>query len=255
MRAWPEHTKRHPHSLTGVLRYTPYALSAIVGYGSFMRSGAVSCDGHGVFHPGTTMLRIGYGAGRHGQLEYMTFFTGKGDSGTSKLFDSEPGKRVSKSSPVFETLGMLDELNTLIGWCKAGVGEQVVRGQKLRLVLHDVQDHLFTLQAEVAGAPKSIPLSSVEKLGEFIKGIEAELPPVTSFLVPGATELSARLDVARAVSRRAERRLVTLHESGERLVSESSRAYANRLSSLLYALTRFVNHNAGVGEEPPHYQA
>lgn len=184
----------------------------------------------------------------------MALFTGKGDGGTTKLFDSEPGKRVTKTSPVFETLGMLDELNTLVGWCKAGTpSDFMVLEQKLKIVLHDVQNHLFTLQAEVAGAPKSIPLSSVEMLGVFINTIESKMPPIKTFLVPGATELSARLDIARAVARRAERRLVTLHESGERIVSESSRAYANRLSSLLYALTRYVNHTTGADEDAPAY--
>ncbi|MEK7092880.1 MAG: cob(I)yrinic acid a,c-diamide adenosyltransferase [Patescibacteria group bacterium] len=184
----------------------------------------------------------------------MALFTGKGDDGSTKLFDSGPGKRASKASPVFECLGMLDELNTLVGWCKAECGDDLaVHGRKMKLILHDVQDHLFTLQAEVAGAPKSIPLSSTEALGVFINRIESEMPPIKTFLVPGGTELSARLDIARAVSRRAERRLVTLHESGERAVSDSSRAYANRLSSLLYALTRLVNHRAGVPETPPHY--
>lgn len=183
----------------------------------------------------------------------MAFFTGKGDDGASRIIDSE--KRVTKASPVFEALGMLDELNTLVGWCKAEAGEELqILERKLKLVLHDVQDHLFTLQAEIAGAQKTIPLTSVEHMGQFIKQIEGSMPPVTTFLVPGATELSARLDIARAVSRRVERRLVTLHESGERTVSESSRAYANRLSSLLYALTRFVNHASGVDEKPPQYQ-
>lgn len=186
--------------------------------------------------------------------ERMALFTGKGDGGTTKLFDSEPGKRASKASPIFETLGMLDELNTLVGWCKAGSPDDfMVLEQKLRLVLHDVQNHLFTLQAEVAGAQKSIPLSSVEALGVLINRIEAEMPPIKTFLVPGATELSSRLDIARAVARRAERRLVTLHESGERAISEPGRAYANRLSSLLYALTRLVNHREGVVENPPAY--
>lgn len=186
----------------------------------------------------------------------MALFTGKGDGGTSKLFDSPQGQRVSKTSPIFECLGMLDELNTLVGWCKAEAREDfIILERKLKLVLHDVQDHLFTIQAEVAGAQKSVPLTSVEHLGQFINQIEALMPPIKTFLVPGATELSARLDIARAVSRRAERRLVTLHESGERLISESSRAYANRLSSLLYALTRFVNHQAGVEENPPQYKA
>jgi cob(I)alamin adenosyltransferase len=185
----------------------------------------------------------------------MAFYTGKGDDGTTKLFDTSKGVRVTKTSPIFECLGQLDELNTLVGWCKAGSEEAVILDdRKLKLMLHDVQDHLFTIQAEVAGAQKSVPLSSVETLGETIRAIEAALPPVTSFLVPGATELSARLDIARAVARRAERRLVTVHESGEREVSASSRAYANRLSSLLYALTRYVNHLAGIQEKPPTYQ-
>ncbi len=184
----------------------------------------------------------------------MALFTGKGDGGTTKLFDSEPGKRVTKASPIFECLGMLDELNTLIGWCKAGTPDDLVaQEQKIRMILHDVQNHLFTLQAEVAGAPKSVPLSSVEALGVLINRIEGEMPPITTFLVPGGTELSSRLDIARAVARRAERRLVMLHESGERTVSDSSRAYANRLSSLLYALTRLVNHRSGVPEDPPAY--
>lgn len=151
---------------------------------------------------------------------------------------------------------MLDELNTLIGWCKAGSpADFEVQGRALRLVLHDVQDHLFTLQAEVAGAQKSIPHSSVEVLGMFIGRIETEVPPVHTFLAPGATELSARLDVARAVSRRVERRLAALHEDGERTLSAPSRAYTNRLSSLLYALARLANHRAGASETPPAYRS
>lgn len=186
----------------------------------------------------------------------MAFFTGKGDDGTSKLFDSGKGVRVSKASPIFECLGQLDELNSLVGWCKVACPETLmVQGQKARLILHDVQDHLFTIQAEVAGASKSVPLTNVEALGTLIRSIEASLPEVTSFLMPGGTELSARLDIARAVSRRAERRLVTLHESGEREVSASSRAYANRLSSLLYALTRLANRSENVIEQAPSYKS
>lgn len=184
----------------------------------------------------------------------MAFFTGKGDQGTSKLFDSPQGQRVSKTSPIFEALGMLDELNTLTGWCKAGCPKDFMVFERRGIeVLRDVQDHLFTIQAEVAGAPKSVPLSSVENLGVLITKIEKSLPEVKSFLVPGGTELSARLDITRAVSRRVERRLLSLHESGERAVSDPSRAYANRLSSLFYALTRLANHSEGASEEPPNY--
>ena len=185
----------------------------------------------------------------------MTFFTGKGDGGTTKLFDTKPGVRVSKSSVIFECLGMLDELNCLVGFCKvAAPADFIVCGRNCKEILHDVQDHLFTLQAEVAGAKKLVSASSVEKLSALINEIEKELPEIKTFLVPGGTELSARFDMARALSRRVERRLVSLHESGERIISEASRAYANRLSSLFYALVRIENHRNGIAENPPRYE-
>lgn len=195
----------------------------------------------------------------------MAFYTGKGDGGTTKLFDSPQGQRVSKSSPIFETLGMLDELNTLTGWCRVVASRNLKTGGKsAHDILLDVQDHLFTLQAEVAGAQKSISQSSVDAMNVIVNEIEKSLPEVKTFLVPGGTEFSARLDIARAVSRRVERRLVQLHESadgfgigtcrrGERVISESSRAYANRLSSLFYALVRLENHHSGISERPPQY--
>jgi cob(I)alamin adenosyltransferase len=185
----------------------------------------------------------------------MALFTGKGDGGTTKLFDSKPGVRVSKSSPIFECLGQLDELNTIAGWAKVAAPDDfAVQGKQGKALLHEVQDHLFTIQAEVAGAPKSVPQASVEALSALINEIEKEMPEIKTFLVPGGTEFGARLDIARAVSRRAERRLITVHESGERIVSDSSRAYANRLSSLFYALARLANHRAGLIEGPPRYR-
>ena len=81
-------------------------------------------------------------------------YTGKGDGGTTKLFDSPQGVRVSKSSPIFEALGMLDELNTLTGWCKVACGTVAFQGRLYESILREVQDHLFTIQAEVAGAAK-----------------------------------------------------------------------------------------------------
>jgi len=162
--------------------------------------------------------------------------------------------RVSKSSPIFEALGMLDELNTITGWCKVACGDRQFHDQRYDVLLRNVQDHLFTVQAEVAGAPKNVPAESAAHLSALIDSIEKELPPITTFLVPGGTELSARLDIARAVTRRVERRIVTLHESGDRTVSETSRAYLNRLSSFFYALVRYTNYVSGVSESPPNYQ-
>lgn len=183
----------------------------------------------------------------------MVLFTGKGDDGTTKLFDSPKGERVSKSSSIFECLGNLDELNTTIGWCAVAAEGLLVAGRTGSEVLHEVQNHLFTMQAEVAGAPKHVSESSVASMSTLIGMIEGELPEITSFLVPGGTECSSRLDIARAVARRAERRLVALHDSNERVISASSRAYINRLSSLLYALGRLANQQAGVLEQAPRY--
>ena len=183
----------------------------------------------------------------------MVLFTGKGDDGTTKLFDSPSGVRVLKSAPIFECLGQLDELNTLVGWCKVIATDLQMLGRTGSDVLAEVQNHLFTIQAEVAGAGKFVAHEDVLALSSMITMIEGELPEIKTFLVPGGTEFAARCDMARAVSRRAERRLVALHESGERAISESRRAYANRLSSLFYALGRFANAHARVPEHQPVY--
>lgn len=184
----------------------------------------------------------------------MALYTGKGDKGTTKLFDSPKGERVSKSDPIFEALGTVDELNTVVGWCRPlCVVDWMVEDKSISAVLLDVQDHLFTIQAELAGAGKSIPLENITDIEGRIAAIEQTLPPITTFLIPGGSELSARLDIARTVSRRAERRLVELQESGERTLSEHTLTYANRLSSLLYALTRLVNERTDTAERPPEY--
>lgn len=183
----------------------------------------------------------------------MALYTGKGDGGTTKLFDSAKGVRVSKGDPIFEALGTLDELNTFVGWAKVEAGEMEINGKSLKKLLHEVQDHLFTIQAEVAGTDKHVPEASVKEMDKTIHMVDDELPEITTFLVPGATELSARLDMARAMSRRAERRLVVLNETGERKISEHSLSYANRLSSLLYAFVRIVNHREDVDEAAPSY--
>jgi cob(I)alamin adenosyltransferase len=186
----------------------------------------------------------------------MALYTGKGDKGTTKLFDTAKGVRVTKASPIFEALGMLDELNSVVGWCKVEARSQSMALGKKHIsdMLHDVQDHLFTAQAEVAGTDKKVLMKAVRQVEKYIAQVEEAIPPITSFVVPGGNELSSRLDVARAVSRRVERRVITVVESGERKVSKSTLAYLNRLSSLLYALARFANHAGGVLETKPQYR-
>jgi cob(I)alamin adenosyltransferase len=180
----------------------------------------------------------------------MALYTGKGDKGTTKLFDSASGEagRITKASEVPEALGALDELNAFLGFVKMhpGAPERITRG------LYEAQEMLFIVQAEVAGAPKRVPESASETLSKIVNEIEGEIPPITGFSIAGGTELSAKLDVARTIVRRAERRVTAANLAG-REVSEPTKAYLNRLSSLLFAYARLANHLAGVQEQNPKY--
>jgi len=167
-------------------------------------------------------------------------------------------QRLSKSSLVAEALGSLDEINSLLGWCKTKAEpchfEIVVNQQKLPAIFEEIQNCLFSVQAELAGAPKKLSRGAVTKAERMIKAIDKELPPLKSFIVPGGAELSAMIDVARTVTRRAERQVVAVVESGDVKIQASTLAYLNRLSSLLYALARLVNHRAGIEEKKPAYK-
>lgn len=194
----------------------------------------------------------------------MALYTRKGDAGTTKLFDTAAGERITKSADIFEALGTLDECNALIGICKAlardaalTVGDDTVAD-----ILHGVQEHVFTIQAEVAGAKKTITHIGVAGLESVIARVEQELPEITTFFIPGASLLSSYFDLARTVIRRAERAVVRLSERASdervhdvRVVSQDSFAYINRLSSLLYALARYVPHVQGIAEKSPTYSA
>ncbi len=186
----------------------------------------------------------------------MTFFTGQGDQGTTKIFGCN--KQISKSSAVAEALGSLDEANSFLGVGKAcGRGYQLQAGREsweLESVLHDLQEGLFIVQAQVAGADKRLTGSRIKKMEKQLRRIERALPPITSFLVPGGDRLSAHLDVARVKIREAERRVVAVAEEGKVSVPSTTLAYLNRLSSLLYALVRLVNHQEEAEEKAPTYK-
>ena len=175
-------------------------------------------------------------------------YTGKGDGGTTKMFGCDQ-QRISKSSELPEALGALDELNAFVGFVRMrDAGES-----RIADVLRDVQEKLFIVQAEVAGADKKVESSAVKQVEDIVNGIEKEIPPLKGFSIAGGTELSALLDVARTLARRAERRIIAVKEMNLRNLSPSTMAYMNRLSSLLFALARLANHLAGVSEETPRY--
>jgi len=183
-------------------------------------------------------------------------YTGKGDNGTTSTFGCN--QRISKSGAIAEALGTLDEVNSFLGIVKVNVnaGDMTVSGEASTLsqLINDVQQNLFTVQAEVAGADKHIGHEKVSETEKIINAIEKELPPIKTFFVSGGTELAALLDFARTLSRRAERRVVGVAEEGIATVGKDTLAYLNRLSSLLYALARHANHKSGITEESPKYR-
>lgn len=175
-------------------------------------------------------------------------YTGKGDDGTTKIFCCDQ-QRISKSSEVPEALGALDELNAFLGFVKVrGAG-----GPRIADALREMQENLFIIQAEVAGTNKKIHEDAVKDIERLINEIEKEIPPIKGFSIAGGTELSALLDIARTLARRAERRIIAAKDAQACKLSLETMAYMNRLSSLLFALARLANHQAGVAEETPHY--
>ncbi len=175
------------------------------------------------------------------------FYTRKGDDGESNLLDC---KRLSKDAPIFEALGALDELNSYLGVCKAFAHCLKVRSDMVSLC-EELQQHLFIIQAELAGADKNIKYTHVVWLEEVVDKIEQKLPPIKNFLISGATPLSAHFDYARTLARRAERRVICLGK--EKNINEYIKVYMNRVSSVLYAFARLSAHKSGADESAPLY--
>lgn len=187
-------------------------------------------------------------------------YTRRGDDGTTKTFGCD--QRISKSSAIAEALGSLDEINSYLGFCKVKVlekfphitlsagAESVIWSE----MIHRIQKNLFIVQAEVAGSKISISEEKVREFENIVDAIEKELPPIKTFFISGGTELASLFDIARTVSRRAERRVVGVAEEGRVLVDKWTLAYLNRLSSVLYAFARYANHLSGIKEESPDYK-
>lgn len=167
-----------------------------------------------------------------------TLYTGKGDDGTTGLFY---GGRVPKHDPRPEAYGTVDEAQAAIGLARAATE----RGGELDRLLVTVEHDLYVLMAELATLPENrhklvegttiVTEAMVERLGATTDDIGSRFDFPTEFVVPGQRELSARLDVARTVVRRAERLSVVVDVGGSHVVP-----YLNRLSSLLWTAARWV---------------
>ncbi len=181
------------------------------------------------------------------------FYTKKGDDGTTKTFGCD--QRISKSSNIAEALGSLDEINSFLGLCKVKSAEAGFKiGEKsFEEIVHTLQENLFMVQAELAGADKHIGGEKVKEVEGWIDSAEKEMPPIKTFFISGGTELGATLDVARTIARRAERRVVGVNAEGTVKLGAETLRFMNRLSSILYALARLSNHKSGIKESAPSY--
>jgi cob(I)alamin adenosyltransferase len=173
----------------------------------------------------------------------LKIYTRKGDDGTTSLWY---GGRVPKDDGRTDAYGTLDEANAALGLARSLAGDDA----ELAADILRVQDDLFVAGAELATAPEAserledgVSRVTAEMTAEVEPLIDkymdrVELPP--QFVLPGGTTLSAHLDLARTITRRAERRIVTLNQAGE-LASEEVLRFLNRLSDLLYAMARYAD--------------
>lgn len=161
------------------------------------------------------------------------------------LFDVSltKGKRIPKSEEFFEALGSLDELNSYIG---------IIRSERIADSfdenLQEIQKNLMNMNAVIAGASLKFAKAQTLKMEGFIDSWQESLPPLSEFILPGGGQTGAKLHYCRTLSRRAERRVVALHQ--KHTLPESVLMYVNRLSDFFFVLARLVNHTQKTIEKP-----
>lgn len=175
----------------------------------------------------------------------MKIYTKTGDSGETSLVG---GSRVSKADPRVDAFGEMDETNAWLGLVRAtGLPAD------LDAMLESIQRDLFALGARLAdpdhrtaGVEKAaLGDEAVERLEAWIDQLDAALPQLVRFILPGGATAGATLHLARTVCRRAERRVVSLEPPVDPVLVR----YVNRLSDLLFVLARATNHGAGARED------
>jgi cob(I)alamin adenosyltransferase len=174
-------------------------------------------------------------------------YTKTGDAGQTGLGD---GTRVAKTDPRIEAYADVDEANAAIGVALAlgQLSEEV--SSVLRIVQNDLFDVGADLTTPIAPDPKWPPLritgEYIERLEGLCDGFNARLPRLDSFILPGGTPGAATLHVARTVARRAERRVWALIEVDAARTNPLAAKYLNRLSDLLFILSRIANPDGDV---------
>ncbi len=174
----------------------------------------------------------------------MKIYTRTGDSGETSLFDKT---RVSKADARVDAYGEVDEVNACLGTVLAAGVDDDIAG-----LLTAIQRDLFAVGARLADPSSRIASrvtkaavtdDDIQRLEDAIDRLEAGLPPLRKFILPGGSGAGSQLHLARTVCRRAERRVVGLGAVESPVI-----VYLNRLSDLLFVMARAVNQRAGVPE-------
>jgi cob(I)alamin adenosyltransferase len=178
----------------------------------------------------------------------MKIYTKTGDAGETSLFG---GGRVSKDALRVTAYGEVDELNAAIGLALATAPIDLEDA-----LLETIQRDLFAVGGQLASPAPERSTAAAQKtvlrpdrlteLEQAIDRIDEELSPLRAFILPGGSPKAAHLHQARTVCRRAERAIVTLHQT-DRVPAEIL-SYINRLSDLLFMLARLANHRAGIAD-------
>lgn len=176
----------------------------------------------------------------------MSFYTRKGDDGTTGLLGEG---RVAKYHPRIEALGTLDEASATLGLARASSGDP-----RCGPILLEVQRDLYHLMAEVAAEPEHaarfrFDAGRVEWLEQQTDALSQNVALPREFILPGDSLAGAALSLARAVTRRAERRVVELFDQ-KLITNPAIQGYLNRLSSLLFVLELIENQAAGKSTTP-----
>jgi len=161
-------------------------------------------------------------------------FSKKGDQGETSLLS---GKRVSKASLRPETYGTLDEATSALGLAKA-----CTQNDKIRQMIENVQDDLVILGAELSSEESTsvhIGKDRTLRLEQWIEEMQKEVRLPRHFVLPGGNMVSAAVDLARSIVRRAERRATAMSEAGL-LEDEEVHSYLNRLADYLFVLARYA---------------
>jgi cob(I)alamin adenosyltransferase len=175
-------------------------------------------------------------------------YTRTGDAGETGLFG---GGRVRKDHPRVAAYGDVDELNSMLGVVRAAEPTDFADPllQTIQRDLFAIGGHLATPDPErvrKALEKAELPPERIEEFERAIDAADAELAPLTAFILPGGTPKAAALHMARTICRRAERHVVALAATDP--IPDQFLIYLNRLSDLLFTLARLANHRAGEGD-------